>query len=702
MYPGPKILFALVLFIALTGSMRAWGQVNDKKKKVDSLKVLLTNAGDDTGKVKLLCKLSEIQNVLDCNERLSYANSAYVLSGKLGWEEGICKSLQAKGDIYQQCFKDYAMAVRAFEQLEQIAKEYNSNQWLQTAYTGIQYIYQLSGNYAKAIDYSNRMIALKPGTDTLIGYLANLGQIYAELGDYKRALTSYQQSLKMLEDAILANKNLSRKYLSMRSGLLFTTGEIYFQMQDYDKALLNYEQALKGTVERNDQDIIAVTNIAIGRCYIMKKQAGKAIPYFETALSYRRGTIYEEEALKNIADAYVELKMIDSAFDHATKAMQAAIMHNNEPKLAQVYTTLGKIENYKQQYAIGASYLQKAIAITHKNGAKTDEKNAWEVLSASYTGLHQTQKAFDAYKQFITLRDSVYNADKAKELTRLDMQGEFDRKQTADSIKQANEKKIAAFKLQRQRMMSYSGFAGVAVLLLLSFLAYRNYSNEKKANAIISAAHETIKEEKQVSENLLLNILPQHVAEELKAKGDVEAKRFDNVTILFTDFVNFTSTAEKLTPEELVAELHLCFKAFDTIIGKYGIEKIKTIGDAYMAVCGLPSPDEAHAVNIVNAAIEIRDFMSERKMALGGNGFGIRLGVNSGSVVAGIVGIKKFAYDIWGDAVNTAARMEQKSEAGKINISQTTYELVKDRFTCTYRGEIEAKNKGMMKMYFVA
>jgi class 3 adenylate cyclase len=170
---------------------------------------------------------------------------------------------------------------------------------------------------------------------------------------------------------------------------------------------------------------------------------------------------------------------------------------------------------------------------------------------------------------------------------------------------------------------------------------------------------------------------------------------------MFTDFVNFTQASEKMNPQQLIDELHTCFKAFDEIIGKYNIEKIKTIGDAYLAVSGLPVPDALHAEHIVSAAIEIREFMRSRQQQMGDNTFQVRIGIHSGSVVAGIVGVIKFAYDIWGDAVNIAARMEQSSEAGKINISAPTYELVKDKFLCTYRGKIEAKNKGEIDMYFI-
>jgi len=216
----------------------------------------------------------------------------------------------------------------------------------------------------------------------------------------------------------------------------------------------------------------------------------------------------------------------------------------------------------------------------------------------------------------------------------------------------------------------------------------------------IEKQHDELKEEKKKSDDLLCNILPEEIAEELKQKGHSDARLFDNVTVLFADFVDFTKAGESMTPQTLVNELHACFKAFDEIIGRYQIEKIKTIGDAYLAVCGLPMPVADHAAQIVQAAIEIRDFMAARHAAKGAATFEIRIGIHSGPVVAGIVGVKKFAYDIWGDTVNTAARMEQNSTAGFVNLSEATYQLVKDNFACTFRGDIHAKNKGALKMYF--
>ena len=210
--------------------------------------------------------------------------------------------------------------------------------------------------------------------------------------------------------------------------------------------------------------------------------------------------------------------------------------------------------------------------------------------------------------------------------------------------------------------------------------------------------------EKKKTDELLLNILPAETADELKATGFAKAKNYELVTVFFADFVGFTEISDALQPHQLVADLNHCFSAFDLITEKHGIEKIKTIGDAYMCVAGLPIKNDTHAIDIVKASLEIKDFMEQHKkekIARGERPFEIRIGINSGPVVAGIVGIKKFAYDIWGNTVNIASRMESSSEAGKINISGTTHLLIKDHFSCTWRGKIKAKGIGEIDMYFV-
>jgi class 3 adenylate cyclase len=210
--------------------------------------------------------------------------------------------------------------------------------------------------------------------------------------------------------------------------------------------------------------------------------------------------------------------------------------------------------------------------------------------------------------------------------------------------------------------------------------------------------------EKKKAEDLLLNILPSEIAEELKEHGYSKARRYPSITVMFTDFKNFTRVSEELTPEQLVREIDHCYRAYDDIIGQYGLEKIKTMGDSYICAGGLPKMNFTHPEDVVNAALAIRDFMdkySSDRRSRGEITFEIRIGVHTGPAVAGIVGAKKFAYDIWGDSVNLAARMESSGQAGKINISDSTYQMVKDKFTCTHRGKIDAKNKGEIDMYFV-
>jgi adenylate cyclase len=223
----------------------------------------------------------------------------------------------------------------------------------------------------------------------------------------------------------------------------------------------------------------------------------------------------------------------------------------------------------------------------------------------------------------------------------------------------------------------------------------------------ISKTKSIIEQERNRSNELLLNILPFEIAEELKEKGRAEAKNFETASILFTDFKEFTQAASQLSAENLVKEINACFEAFDHISTKYGIEKIKTIGDAYMAAGGLPIPTDFSVKNTVLAAIAMQSFIGKRKAELDSKGlpaFEMRVGIHTGPVVAGIVGLKKFQYDIWGDTVNTASRMESSGAVGKVNISQATYELLKDEadFTFESRGKIEIKGKGAVEMYFIS
>lgn len=260
-------------------------------------------------------------------------------------------------------------------------------------------------------------------------------------------------------------------------------------------------------------------------------------------------------------------------------------------------------------------------------------------------------------------------------------------------------------------ILTFNTIAQIGFLLTIFLVALTFDSTSQRA---FGELHELKKEAEQQSEviakerdrsnELLLNILPAEVVQELKTTGKTTARNYDLVTVMFADMQDFTTKVENISPEELVSGIASYFEAFDGVLGKYDVEKIKTVGDAYICASGLPHANSNNPVVIVEMALEMVETVKklrEERRRKGLISFGIRFGVHSGPLVAGVVGVKKFAYDIWGDTVNTAARMQQHGEEGRVNISGTTFDLVKHRFSCTFRGPMDVKGKEQIFMYFV-
>jgi adenylate cyclase len=243
------------------------------------------------------------------------------------------------------------------------------------------------------------------------------------------------------------------------------------------------------------------------------------------------------------------------------------------------------------------------------------------------------------------------------------------------------------------------------LLLLAGYVYIRwrswHFMQEKiHLEELISKRTEELTKEKEKSEQLLANILPKDTADELKKRGKVSSQKYDLVTVLFSDIQGFTRIAEQMNPETLIDQLDMFYFQFDSVAEKYNIEKIKTIGDAYMCAGGIPDKNRTNPVEVVLAGLEMQQFMKDLKLT-NSNIWDLRIGIHTGPVIAGVVGHKKFSYDIWGDTVNVASRMESSGEAGKVNISGHTYELVRDYFICEYRGRMPVKYKGEIDMYFV-
>lgn len=272
------------------------------------------------------------------------------------------------------------------------------------------------------------------------------------------------------------------------------------------------------------------------------------------------------------------------------------------------------------------------------------------------------------------------------------------------------EKEIFSFRVERPFYLKGVFLALYAVLTLLSFwfiyriFIHRHISEQIRLERIIADRTEELTIEKEKTDSLLANLLPKGTADELMEKGKATKQKFNFVTVLFSDIQGFTRIAEEVNPEILIDELDKFFFQFDNVVEKYNIEKIKTIGDAYMCAGGIPKRNRTNPIEVVLAALEMQHYMEEMKEEQRKKGlifWDIRIGIHTGTVIAGVVGHKKLSYDIWGDTVNTASRMESSGEPGKINISGITYEYVRDFFFCEYRGKMPVKYKGELDMYFV-
>lgn len=261
------------------------------------------------------------------------------------------------------------------------------------------------------------------------------------------------------------------------------------------------------------------------------------------------------------------------------------------------------------------------------------------------------------------------------------------------------------------RLVMRSAYYLTMPLTFTIFLANQSSTNARLLSRQKEELDEEVTErtrelsiEKEKSDSLLLNILPKKIAQELKDKGSSEARKYENVTVMFTDFKDFSKISESMSAKDLVQEIDFLFKNFDRIISSYKIEKIKTIGDSYMCAAGVPKANKNHAFEMASAGLEILNFMKshqEKQKKIGKSTFDIRIGIHSGPVIAGVVGSIKFAYDIWGPTVNIASRMESSGEPGKVNVSQTTYKLLGKDFKFIPRGKIETKNTGFLEMYFI-
>lgn len=632
--------------------------VNGYTQNLDSLQSLWQNVNlsDST-------RVSAYRDFLQLGFLYSRPDSAMVLAEALhqfaearDYPAAAAQAYRIQG-IANAIMGNYPAAETCFRQSLEIFEKINDKPGTANNLKNLGNINVFQGNQPAALDYTRRALKIYEALQDQEGIAAtldNLGHLYFEQENYDRALSYAQRSLGIYEQ--LGDK-------ASIAGRLSNLGSIYWGLESYEQALDYNQRALDLYQEFNNKQGVA-------------------------------------QILSNNGAIYLKLGDSEQAMNNARKALALNRALGDSKNAAGNLINIGTVHIIQNNLMRARENCEEGRRLAVEIGVMEHEKNACKCLYDVYKALGENDQALEFLERKQVLEDSLKAQETAEKLQQM----EFEKVMLQDSIAKAEEARLIReaheAEMRKEENTRNWTMAGGVMALLLAGGFYSRWRYVRKSRDIIS-------KEKDRSENLLLNILPAEIAEELKENGRAEARDFDLVSILFTDFKGFTELSSKLHASELVNEINQCFEAFDSIIEKHGIEKIKTIGDAYMAAGGLPVPTDDSVKNTVLAALEMQDFIEKRheiKDKRQEPSFRMRVGIHTGPVVAGIVGVKKFQYDIWGDTVNTASRMESSGEVGKVNISQSTYELLKEdpQFKFESRGKIEVKGKGEMEMLFVS
>lgn len=585
-------------------------------------------------------------------------------------------------------------------------------------------------------------------------------EIYHGLGAFEEELGSYQNILKTidknpqfayLKPTVFNNLGYAQKYLKnypaakasflstiafsksndqeLQGAAYFNLGLIYHNNKQIDSALICFENAKKIYLSaKSYKEVASCLNMEAMSYHHENDQFNaqrKLNEAFEIEKSHQ---LLEEESKSHEIQSFVHADLFEFELALASFKRHLTIENTLKSEKNKEADRLSFVNYQANQLEKGLRLIwsnrEKDLINEAKQRAEDDARAKANELKIS-TLENSELRARNEYNRLVLIQERLNLENKEKELELTQRENRLKElaleKERLVVIAKEKENKLLAQKneLEKQRRLNqeqgyknklrliFGALLFILLILLLILIAYRQLRKRKKQieaqNVIIEESRTAIELEKEKSEGLLLNILPIPVAEELKQHGSSKPRLYNNVSVGFTDFSGFTMISEKLSAEELVAKLDEIFLEFDKIIEKHGLQRIKTIGDAYMFAAGLPEPVENHSVLIVDAAIDMRDFIEDYNKRLGITDpkWNIRIGVNCGPVVAGVIGIKKFAYDIWGDTVNTAARMESSGEIGKVNISGSTFSKVKHHYVTNHRGKIAAKNKGLVDMYFV-
>jgi len=616
----------------------------------DSLLKVLKQNRTDSSKVGVLIELSTLMQDSDLKRAEEYANQSLEISQKGNYLKGIAESYRYLGlaQFYQA---HYGEAVDSWQRSLTMYDSIDDRKNVARMYSNIGAVYESQSDDPMALEYNlkSQKVAEEIGDTTrLMSALTNIGVIY---GKKKQ---TYDKGIDFSSQALVFAQQTSNN--EMESKISTNLGEIYFEQGKDSLALQYFENAISGY---KGSEALSPALLNIGKVYARRQD-------FMLAENYQK-------------QAYAIAEKLDSKRDMATALINLALTYDNK----------GETNKALEAY-------EKARIISETIDVPEELKKTYTGLAKIYSQLKNYEKAFEYQSKLNDVKDTLYNIEYQQKMSGQLFAYEIEKKQ--DQITILNkDKELQEIDLQKQKFAKNAFMAGLILIFIIAFIIFKNYRAKVKTNKILDR-------QKVEIESLLLNILPQEVATELQKDGHATPRSYDSVSVLFTDFKGFTTIAEGMKPHDLVAELNTFFVAFDDIIERNNLEKIKTIGDAYMCAGGIPTPNSTHPTDIILAGLQIQEFMEQHNLKRKENNlpvWGLRVGIHTGPITAGVVGRKKYAYDIWGNAVNIASRMESNGEVGKVNISEATYNLVKDQFEFIHRGKISAKNIGEIDMFFV-
>jgi len=575
-------------------------------------------------------------------EALPIAEEVLVLAQQAEVRQDLADAFQSIGRLYDS-LSEYPRALEYLEKSLVINEELGRKANIASALLNIGIVFENLSDYPRGLEYYLKALAIEEE----LGEQRSIAQTLGNIGNIYNSISDYPRALEYFQKALSISVEFGMREITART--LSNIGLVYYYLSDFHQALDYFRQSLSLNESLGRQDGIAGNLGNIGIVYDCMQEYSQALEYYHKALSIgeklgRKNSI--AQTLGNIGIAYVNLSDNSQALEYTLRALAINEELGRKDGIANNLLTIGSV--YKIKLFEGYStekaeeYLLKAIEVSQEIGVKHIVYECYQALSELYEQEGDAVKALHHFKKYHAIEKEV----QSEEIKKLAQRATYER--------QIGE-------MQR---------------------------------------------EQDVTDRILHNILPKEIALRIR-RGDKDiVDSYESVSILFADIVNFTTLTQHVVSHKLVAFLNTTFNTFDVLAEKHGCEKIKTIGDCYMVVAGLPERCDNHAERLALMALDMLKAIEEFPAMVEGVSINMRIGIHSGSVVAGIIGKNKYAYDLWGDAVNTASRMESHGEPGKIHVSEEFTRGLAANTTDTNlhfvpRGELSIKGKGTMNTYFL-